>query len=150
MITTLERCDSSHPKFIELVRQLDTFLSVKDGDQHEFYNQFNGIDAIPYVVVVFIENLPVACGAMKPYNDSKLEVKRMFTQPNHRGKGLGKTILNELTKWAKEMDYSKLILETGKHFDEAIGLYNNYGFRVIPNYGQYHGVSTSVCFEKAL
>jgi GNAT superfamily N-acetyltransferase len=74
----------------------------------------------------------------------------MFTLPESRGTGLAGMILSELQKWAQEMDYTRLILETGIRQKEAISLYNKTNFILIPNYGQYEGIETSICFEKKL
>jgi GNAT superfamily N-acetyltransferase len=79
-----------------------------------------------------------------------MEVKRMFTLPEYRKKGVATAILTELEKWSKELGYEKCILETGKRQPEAIDLYMSQGYRSTPNYGQYVGVENSVCFEKLL
>ena len=79
-----------------------------------------------------------------------MEVKRMYTLPDFRGKGIATIVLQELEKWAKELRMEKCMLETGKRQPEAIALYTKNGYRLIPNYGQYAGVENSVCFEKLL
>jgi GNAT superfamily N-acetyltransferase len=79
-----------------------------------------------------------------------MEVKRMFTVPESRGKGLAGFVLTELEIWATELGYSKCILETGRRQPEALALYKKAGYAIIPNYGQYAGVDNSVCFEKKL
>jgi putative acetyltransferase len=70
--------------------------------------------------------------------------------PDNRGKGIAAQILNELEKWAKELNYKKCVLETGHKQPEAIALYKKNGYKQIPNYGQYIGIENSVCFEKLL
>ena len=40
----LERTDSSHPDFVALVQALDADLKLRDGDEHDYYAQFNKID----------------------------------------------------------------------------------------------------------
>ena len=40
--------------------------------------------------------------------------------------------------------------ETGKRQPEAIALYLNGGYEIIPNYGQYAGVENSVCMKKKI
>ena len=47
------RTSSDNHDFIELVRLLDADLAIRDGDQHTFYDQFNKIDNIRYVVVAY-------------------------------------------------------------------------------------------------
>ena len=144
------RTNSDHPDFISLVRLLDADLAKRDGDEHSFYAQFNKIDKIKHAVVLHEDEKPVACGAIKQYAEDIMEVKRMYTLPVYRGKGIATMVLNELEKWAAELGYAKCILETGKRQPEAISLYTRNGYVLIPNYGQYAGVENSVCFEKAI
>jgi len=146
----LLRTDSTHPDFIHLVKYLDADLAIRDGEDHSFYNQFNKIDRIKYVVIAYENNTSLGCGAIKEYDPSAMEVKRMYVSPESRGKGIASQILGELEKWAKEMNYAKCILETGKKQPEAIRLYEKNGYKITPNYGQYTGIENSVCFEKAL
>lgn len=129
---------------------LDAELAVRDGGEHSFYDQFNSIEGLKYVVVLYEHHKPVSCGAIKPLDANTMEVKRMFTIPNSRGKGLATSVLLELETWAAEMGYITCLLETGKRQPEAISLYVKNGYQPMANYGQYKGVENSVCFQKAL
>lgn len=144
----IKRVDSSNTDFQNLVQFLDADLAIRDGDDHAFYHQFNGIDMLKNCVVAYIDNMAVACGAFKPFSEDTVEIKRMYTNPEYRGKGLASKILNELEIWAKESSYKKCILETGTMQPEAIALYEKSGYKKTANYGQYIGVENSVCFEK--
>lgn len=143
-----ERTDSGNQDFIELVRALDAELAERDGGEHSFYSQFNTIDRIKYVVVAYEDEKAVSCGAIKEFTPGVMEVKRMYTLPEYRGKGIAGKVLRELEGWAAELGCEKCVLETGKRQPEAIALYEKSGYRVIENYGQYVGVENSVCFEK--
>lgn len=144
------RTDSSSKDFIELVKQLDAYLAEKDGNLHSFYNQYNNIDSLNHVIVAYEDDIAIACGAIKEFADGAMEVKRMYTLPQHRGKGIATKVLKELERWAAESGNNKCILETGKCQTEAIALYTKNGYGIIPNYGQYAGVDNSVCFEKQI
>jgi putative acetyltransferase len=144
----ITRTDSDNQDFIDLVKYLDADLSERDGNKHSFYAQFNKVNKIKYVVVAYENSKPVGCGALKEYSPNTMEVKRMYTLPESRGKGIASQILTELEIWAAELSYEKCILETGKKQPEAIGLYKKNGYKVIPNYGQYVEIENSVCFEK--
>jgi len=146
----LTRTNSDNKDFIELVKNLDLELQITDGADHPFYSQFNKIDNIKYVLIAYENEKPAGCGAIKEFSQEIMEVKRMFVLPNCRGKGIAYKILNELEKWAKELNYSKCILETGYKQPEAIALYKKAGYKIIPNYDQYIGVENSICFEKIL
>ena len=146
----LIKTNSDHADFKELVKHLDVDLKIRDGEDHTFYAQFNKIDSIKHAIVAYDDNKPIGCGAIKPYNAETMEIKRMYTLPECRGKGIATKILIELEKWVKELTYKKCILETGHKQPEAIALYKKNGYQQIPNYGQYAGVENSVCFEKVL
>jgi SAM-dependent methyltransferase/GNAT superfamily N-acetyltransferase len=147
---TIIRTDSDNEDFIELVKYLDADLAEKDGDDHLFYAQLNKTDKIRHVVVAYENDKPVGCGAIRAYIDGIMEVKRMYTAPGSRGKGIATKVLAELEIWATELSYGKCILETGKRQPEAIALYKKNGYKRIPNYGKYAGVENSVCFGKEM
>lgn len=147
---SLIRTDSINQDFIELVKYLDADLAERDGDDHGFYSQFNKVDKLKYVVIAYENGKPTGCGAMREYAPNIMEIKRMYTSPQSRGKGIATKILIELELWATELSCKKCILETGKRQPEAIGLYKNNGYTIIPNYGQYTQMENSVCFEKEI
>jgi GNAT superfamily N-acetyltransferase len=147
---TLKRTDSSHPDFIELVKHLDAELAARDGQDHAFYAPYNKIDKIKHVVIAYEDGEPVACGAIKAFDSGGVEVKRMYTLPGKRGKGIAGRVLSALENWAVELSFQKCVLETGIRQPEAIALYEKSGYHRIPNYGQYAGVENSVCFQKLL
>lgn len=144
------RTDSDHPDFQTLVRLLDQDLAIRDGEDHAFYAQFNKVDKIKHAVLLFDDEVALACGAIRQYSAERVEVKRMFVLPEHRGKGLAGQVLQELERWSQELGFASCILETGKKQPEAIRLYEKSGYTMIPNYGQYAGVENSVCMEKLL
>lgn len=127
---------------------MDEELSVRDGEDHVFYHQFNHIENIKYVLVAYDGIEAIGCGAIKEFDSSAMEVKRMYTRPIYRGKGIASKILGALEKWAQELSFQKCILETGIKQPEAIALYKKNGYTIIENYGQYAGVLKSICFEK--
>ena len=145
----LIRTDSANQDFVGLVRQLDADLRIRDGEDHAFYAQYNKIDKIRNVVVAYYSGVPVGCGAVKSYHENVGEIKRMYVKPEYRGRGIARSILTELEKWAYELKFTQVILETGKAQPEAISLYIKSGYSSIPNYGQYEHVENSVCMQKS-
>jgi len=144
----LARTTSKNKDFIALVKELDAYLAITDGDEHAFYNQFNSIQSLKYVLVIYLNDVPVGCGAIKPIEESSMEIKRMYVSPKTRGKGIATKILKELESWTKELNYTSCILETGIRQTEAVALYKKCNYTIIPNYGQYIGVKNSLCFKK--
>jgi putative acetyltransferase len=146
----LVRTDSSNADFVTLVADLDRDLAIRDGDEHSFYDQYNKIDKIKHFIVAYLGAEVVGCGAIKEYSSDTMEVKRMYVPLSKRGAGIASIILAGLEGWAREMNYTRCILETGYAQPEAIKLYEKNAYIVIPNYGQYEGMANSVCFEKDL
>ncbi|CAD0223463.1 GNAT family N-acetyltransferase [Chryseobacterium sp. D764] len=144
------RTDSTNPDFQKLVKSLDATLAEHNGENDDFFSQYNKIDTIKNCVVVYIDDIPAACGAFKPFSEDTVEIKRMFTDPEFRKKGLGSAIVKELENWAAELNFEKAVLETSQDLKSAISVYEKNGFYRIPNYGQYIGIEQSVCYEKEL
>jgi putative acetyltransferase len=149
-MTKTLRTDSGNGDFIALVASLDADLAERDGADHAFYAPLNTLAKIRHVVVAYEDDAPVACGALRDYAPGVMEVKRMYTKPDHRGRGIATTVLRELEAWAAGMSCTRCILETGKRQPEALALYAKNGYRTIPNFGPYEGKDNSVCFEKTL
>ena len=120
MITT-KRTNSVNNDFQTLVKELDADLKTRDGEEHDFYHQFNKTDMIQHTVVAYDGDQAIGCGAVKEYSPETMEV-----------------------------GYKKCVLETGKKQPEAIELYKKNRYKIVPNYGQYENVENSVCFEKEL
>lgn len=146
----LLRTDSDNADFRALVKLLDADLAIRDGAEHLFYAQYNKIDRIREAVVAYQNGEAVGCGAFKEYAPNTAEIKRMYVPPEKRGRGVAGRVLAELEAWAKELNFTECVLETGKKQPEAIRLYRKSGYETIPNYGQYAGVENSVCMRKSL
>ncbi len=92
----------------------------------------------------------IGCGALRRLDTASGEVKRMYVEPEMRGRGVAKRILESLQSTAVELGIGRLVLETGIHQAEAIAFYGGAGFRPVPCWGEYAGTPTSVCFEKEI
>ena len=150
MNSKIIRTESSHEDFVQLVRELDHYLAIIDGDEHDFYHQYNQIENLDPVVLLVIDGNTVSCGAFKELNKDTVEMKRMWTRPEYRGKGCASTVLGELEGWAREEGYTHSMLETGRRMQDAVKLYLQNGYAETENYGQYIGIENSICFKKTL
>ncbi|MGZ5246808.1 MAG: GNAT family N-acetyltransferase [Flavitalea sp.] len=90
------RTDSNNQDFQSMVVLLDKDLHERDGVDHTFYAQFNKTVDLKNVVIIYENNEPIGCGAFKPFDDHKVEIKRMYVRPEFRGKGIATKILSEL------------------------------------------------------
>ena len=136
--------------FTNLVKELDAFLSVKNGESDAFYSQFNGLEDLHHTIVLYLDDKAIGCGAIKQFDAHTVEVKRMYVSKSLQGKNLGLTILTELETWAKELGNTRCVLETETMLPEAIRFYEKNKYTRIPNYEPYVNALESVCFEKNL
>ena len=146
----LLRTGNTHGDFILLTSQLDAELNDRYGDGQKKYDAHNKIDPIDTAVIGYDQDRPIACGCFKAVDGHSVEIKRMFVEPEYRGKGLAEFLLRDLEKWARELGYKRAVLETGKGQPEAIGLYGKCGYVIIEDYGPYKDLTHSVCMAKVL
>jgi len=101
-------------------------------------------------VVAYENNQPLACGALRPINESVAELRRIYVRRDQRRRGLGRAVVAHLEKAARRLGYSGLMLEMGHRQGAAMGLYEALGLQRIPAFGEYVGSPTSVCYGRSL
>lgn len=146
---SIKRTNSDHKDFKHLTQLFDDYLIEIDGDEKDFFAQYNQI-YLDHVVVCYENDIAIGCGAFKEYEMNVAEIKRMFVLPESRGKNVASFVLSELENWIKELKYETCILETAVKLENAIALYKKFGFKITENYGQYSNVASSVCMKKSL
>ncbi|GAA0451408.1 GNAT family N-acetyltransferase [Alkalibacillus silvisoli] len=62
------------------------------------------------------------------------ELRMLAVTPDGRGKGVGKTLVDECIKRTKQQSHTKLGLHTGEFMTSAIQLYEQFGFRRVPEH----------------
>jgi putative acetyltransferase len=92
----------------------------------------------------------VGCGAIRLLDPATAEIKRMFVEPDQRGRRIGWAVLDALEAAARRLGVRRLVLETGVYQEAAIALYRSAGFTEVACWGEYAASPTSVCFEKNL
>lgn len=97
-----------------------------------------------------LDGLAVGCGAWRSNGQEDAEIKRMYTAPEARGRGVARAVLEALESAAREAGKRRMILETGYQQPEAIGLYESHGYRRIPNFGHYKDEPEAVCYGREL
>jgi len=144
--------DGCNQDFIELCHLLDNHLNeIAGGERNRAqYIQYNTLEDVHDVVLAYNDNVPVGCASFKFYKNGVAEVKRVFIKEEFRGKGISKELMRLLEKRAIEKGFCKLILETGEPLFEAMGLYNQLGYLITENYGQYKDLKESICMQKSL
>jgi len=133
-----------------LITALDQEFVVRYPYLQNVFTSVNTLSDNARVVLAYDGVLSVACGAFRPVSDQVVEIKRMYTLPEYRNKGVGKMILAELETWARNEGFAESILETGIRQPEAIAAYEKSGYARIPNFSPYEQVKESICYHKYL
>lgn len=82
-------------------------------------------------------DITAAGGGFRRHDANTCEVKRMWTHPDYRRRGLASRVLTALEEAARETGYRRLILETGPQQPEAEAMYTRRGYCRIEPFGPY-------------
>ena len=91
-------------------------------------------DMIPpagYFVLARLDGHPVGCGVLKRKDRTTGEIKRMWTAPAARRRGVARKVLRRLESLARESGLGTLHLETNRTLTEAQSLYRKEGYREV-------------------
>jgi GNAT superfamily N-acetyltransferase len=116
----------------------------------EDHDESSGVFLVGYDSDEVRDRRPVACGALRRFDVGVVEVKRMYTTVDVRGRGIGRALLAELEREAQRLGYVRVVLETGILQPEAIHLYESCGYEPIAAWPPYDEREYARCYEKAL
>jgi ribosomal protein S18 acetylase RimI-like enzyme len=83
-------------------------------------------------VVAYLNGEAIGCGAVKHRPGGPSDIKRMWVAESARGLGVGRRLLRELERLARESGAAVAQLETNAALVEAIALYRSAGYREVP------------------
>ena len=134
---TVERAVEATHEVRDLIEELNEVL----GAAYEAHQRHGlSIEQLfePHVrfFIARLDGLAVGCGGVAVFDDYA-EVKRMYTRPMARGRGVAKALLRRIEDEARGAGISVLRLETGTRQHKAIGLYQRMGFRPRGPFGAY-------------
>ena len=120
-------------------------------DEHGFYewedylNETHHEEYIVFFVVKDCDNDNVlGTIALSRINDNVIELKRLYVDPNSRGKGVAKLLIETVMNYAKENSYKKIILETYVRFEIAVAFYRKNEFKEV------NRINEKIFFEKEI
>ena len=139
--------------------------------QQEYVRRYGGVDLSPvdpvefdrpqglFAVVYDEDGRAVGTGAWRAREaeagepglaHGDAELKRMYTVPSARGRGLARAVLRFLEQEARRAGRLRLVLETGTEQPEALALYASEGYLPTEKFGVYRESPLSVCLAKTV
>ena len=155
MDIAIELTKAATPEVVELLGELDAALSGPySADQRHALSIEQLFRPDVRFFVARLEGAAVACGGIGFY-DGYAELKRMYSRPSVRGRGVAKAILRQLEAEARAVGAPLLRIETGVYQEEALRFYEGAGFRRCRAFGPYatmpaRAIETSLFYEKSL
>ncbi|PJJ72532.1 ribosomal protein S18 acetylase RimI-like enzyme [Diaminobutyricimonas aerilata] len=84
------------------------------------------------------EAADIGCGGIRELpvdgDARRFEVKHLWIQPHARKRGLGRALLAELERRAREFGATELVLDTNASLEAAGALYRSSGYAEVPPY----------------
>ena len=102
-------------------------------------------DSISDVIIAFSDGTAVGCAGLKRYSDADVEIKRVWVEPDYRGKKIATQIMERVEEKARRMGFKRAILQTRPIMPDAVGLYEKRGYVLIDNYPPYDKLEGAIC-----
>ena len=74
------------------------------------------------------------CIGLRKLDGERCEMKRLYTRPAFRGKGIGRLLVQRILHDARQIGYRYMLLDTLPFLETAIQMYRRLGFYEIPSY----------------
>lgn len=154
MDIAVEQAKVATPEIVALLDALDTALAGYSSEQRHALSVEQLFRPDVRVFVVRVGDEAVACGGIGFY-DGYAELKRMYSKPAVRGRGVAKALLARLEAEARAADVGLVRIETGIHQHEALRFYEAVGYRRRGPFGPYAdmpatAIETSLFYEKSI
>jgi GNAT superfamily N-acetyltransferase len=142
----------------DLIAELDAELTRLYPEPGANHFDLVGAQVVPdrgVFLIAWADDQPVGCAALRQATGGAAapgtgEIKRMYVRPGRRGLGIGRALLAELERRAKQLGMTRLVLETGERQPEALALYRRAGFVPVARFGEYRDSLLSLCMGKSL
>jgi GNAT superfamily N-acetyltransferase len=150
----IRRSDLTAPDAVRLIAALNAELMAlfpEAGATHFALAAEQVADGDGAFLIAYVDGTAIGCGAIRRIDRSTVEMKRMFVEKPHRGRGIGRALVTSLEDEARRLGASRIVLETGSRLPAAMALYRRMGYSAIPLFGEYlASPETSRCFGKTL
>jgi GNAT superfamily N-acetyltransferase len=82
-------------------------------------------------LVAYLDGVPVGCGGLQALDPETGEIRRIYLAGEARSRGIGRKLLHELERHARDLGYRRVRLTTGNGQPEALALFQSAGYEEI-------------------
>nr|WP_284241204.1 GNAT family N-acetyltransferase [Paenibacillus glycanilyticus] len=152
MERTIVQIDHDNEDLHRLIRKLDEDLAERYPNPDDVFTvDFTDPKVREMVfMVAYIDGVAVGCGAIRPLDETTVELKRFYVDPDYRRQGIAGMVLASLENKAIAMNRRVMRLEAGAPQPEALHFYASKGYYEIERFGEYADSESSLCYEKVL
>lgn len=111
---------------------------------------YNVSSAVDDVLLVYLGERAVGCAGLKKYSGTDAEIKRVWVEPDCRGRHIATRMMALVEEKAAALGYRRVILQTRPVMEGAVALYRKTGYELIDNYPPYDRLKGAICFAKEL
>ena len=150
LMITIDYADPRHPEITALLMQSHALMQSLYSEEENHYLSVAALcQKDVRLFAAQIDRAYVGCAALA-FKEGYGELKSMFVEPCHRGKGVAKGLMVALEREAISQRFEFMRLETGELLKEAVTLYTSFGFIRCGPFGNYSDDAASVFMEKSL
>ena len=154
----LEEVEFDHPDAVALraVQQAwgDSLYASDPASRHRSSSEAMDPASVLLTVVAYEDDdRPVGHACLRRLDGpmaGELEIKRMYVDPDERGRGIADALLEAMEARAREEGVARVVIHTGDRQHAALRFYERHGYTQIDVYPPYEAVTYSLCFEKRL
>lgn len=103
------------------------FDDMKHVEEHYFQNG-------GHFLVALDDDKVIGSGAVRKFDATTAELKRMWLLEEYHGKGIGYQVIMQLFDFSRTKGYKRIMLQTSPEQTRAIAFYKKLGFHEIPCY----------------
>ena len=147
----IRRVDPASPDCRVLIEELDRVQKSLYPPENNYLDSIEELQKPNcYFLAAYIDEQIVGCGALKIVDENYSELKRMYVVADHRQRGIGQRLLEELESRSAQSGICLVRLETGVSQPEALALYRRNGYKETGAFGQYSDSDLNIFMEKRI
>lgn len=134
---------------VEADERFRSYLELQNYDEEYLHPALKYRKPEGRLYIVLDEGYPVGCIGFRKLDDARCEMKRLYVRKEYRGQGIARTLVERILKDAQEAGYREMYLDTLPQLQDALRLYERFGFEITDRYND-SPLDTTIFMKKTL